>query len=70
MEENVIQIRGKITVNVSANVKNIVYMKKNYIWNHATCSCKNGRYLTSIIDNSVIKCEIIDTEVTKTVKTV
>ena len=28
MEDNVIQIRGKITVNVSANVKNIVYMKK------------------------------------------
>ena len=27
MEENIIQIRGKITVNVSANVKNI-YMKK------------------------------------------
>ena len=29
MEENIIQIRGKITVNVSANVKNIVYMKKS-----------------------------------------
>ena len=28
MEENIIQIRGKITVNVSANVKNIIYMKK------------------------------------------
>ena len=28
MEENVIQVRGKIMMNVSANVKNIVYRKK------------------------------------------
>ena len=25
-----------------------------YIWNAATCSCENGKYLTSIIDNPVI----------------
>ena len=36
---------------------------KDYIWNPATCSCKNGKYLASIICNSVITYdEIIDAE--------
>ena len=42
--------------------------KKDYIWNRATCSCENSKYLASIIDNSVIMCdEIIDRE-TRTMK--
>ena len=33
-----------------------------YIRNAATCSCKNGKYARSIIDDSVITCdEIIGT---------
>ena len=28
--------------------------EKDYIWNPAPCNCKNGKYLASIIDNSVI----------------
>ena len=37
--------------------------EKNYIWNPSTCSCKNGKYLASIIDDSVVRCdEIIDTD--------
>ena len=37
--------------------------EKDYIWNPSTCSCKNGKYLASIIDDSVITCdEIIDDE--------
>ena len=50
--------------------------EKDYIWNPATCGCKNGKYLASIIDNSVIMCEeIIDgkaklyNEETKTITT-
>ena len=45
--------------------------EKDYIWNPATCSCKNGKYIASIIDNSVITWdEIIDARVeTKTVTT-
>ena len=27
--------------------------EKDYIWNTATCSCKSGKYLASIIDNSL-----------------
>ena len=31
--------------------------EKDYIWNPATYTYKNGKYLTSIIDNSVITCD-------------
>ena len=44
---------------VCKNLKNIVHGKKYYIWNLATCSCENGKYLASIIDNSVIMCDEI-----------
>ena len=37
--------------------------EKVYIWNLATCSCKNCKYFARIIDDSVITCdEIIDAE--------
>ena len=45
-------------------------MWKDCVWNPAACSCKNGKYLASIIDNLVIICdEIIDTEERKTITT-
>ena len=31
--------------------------EKDYIWNPATCSFKNSKYLTSIIDNLVTACD-------------
>ena len=33
--------------------------KKNYFWNPATCSCVNGKYLPSTIDDSAITCDEI-----------
>ena len=37
--------------------------EKDHIWNPVTYSSENGKYLTSIIDDSVIRCdEIINTE--------
>ena len=33
--------------------------KKDYIWNPATCSYEDGKYLTSFIDNSIITCDEI-----------
>ena len=30
--------------------------EKEYIWNPATRKCKNGKYLVSITDDSVISC--------------
>ena len=44
MEENVIQIKSGITINVDVNVKKHHIYEKEYIWNPATCSCKNGKY--------------------------
>ena len=39
--------------------------EKDHIWNPASCSCKNDKYLASIIDDSVITCdEIIDAKET------
>ena len=31
--------------------------QKDYVWNPATCSCKNGKYLASVMDVSVIMCD-------------
>ena len=31
-----------------------MYIKRDYIWNPSTCNCKNGKYLASIINDSVI----------------
>ena len=30
--------------------------EKDYIWNPATCSCENGKYLASIMNDSAIMC--------------
>ena len=44
---------------------------KDYIWNPVTCSCKHGKYLGSIIDDSVIACnEIIEETVTFPTKSI
>ena len=50
------------------NIKKHCVCKKYYIWNPATCSYKNGKYLASIIDDSVNACDKIIEE-TKTVTT-
>ena len=42
--------------------------KKGCFWNLATCSCKNGKYAGSIIDNLVVICSKI-VEETKTILT-
>ena len=31
--------------------------EKDYVWDPATCICKNGKYLVSIMDDSVIICD-------------
>ena len=42
--------------------------QKDYNWNPATCSGENDKYLTSIIDHSVITCDEIIEE-TKSILT-
>ena len=58
MVENVIQIKTGITTNVDASSKKYI-CETNYIKKSTACSCKNGKYLASIIDNSVIPCDEI-----------
>ena len=46
--------------------------EKHYIWNPATCSSKNEKYLASIMDDSAITCdEIIESyeQETRTIPT-
>ena len=33
--------------------------EKDCVWNPATCNCENGKYLASILDDSVIMCDEI-----------
>ena len=69
MDDNLIQINGGIMINVNVNVEKRHVCEKDYIWNPATCSCENAKYLASIIDDSVITCDKIIDEETKTVTT-
>ena len=43
-------------INVNVSVRNIMYVKK-IVWNLATCTCQNGKYLASIMDDSAIICD-------------
>ena len=56
MVENVTRMKSGITINVGVSVKirkKIMFVREGYIWNAATCSSGNGKYLRSIIDVSV-----------------
>ena len=44
-------------INVDMSVENIMYVKKDYVWNHVIFGCKNGKYLASIMDDSAIICD-------------
>ena len=64
MEENIIQIKNEIMINVDASVKNIIYVKKITFG-----ILVNGKYLASFIDgDSVIMCDEI-VEETKAILT-
>ena len=54
MEQNVRQINGGITKNVDVSVKNFMYLKKLSMESNKFI-CKNGKYLASIIDDSMIQ---------------
>ena len=53
-KKNVICIYGGLMINVNVSVKNVMYVKKNYIWNPPTRNCENGKYLASIMNDSAI----------------
>ena len=63
MVESVIQIKSGIMTQKWNNdkchlsTKKHHLCKKDYIWNPGACSCENGKYLASIIDDSAIVCD-------------
>ena len=61
MVENVIQVKMGIkkSIDVAAKIQENIMCKKNYICNWSTCIYENGKYLGSIIDDSVIMCDKI-----------
>ena len=71
MVEDVIQIKSRIikNANVSAKIlKRRSYFRKDYVWNLTTYTYENGKYLESIIAESVTACDEI-IEMTKTIPT-
>ena len=50
-------------------VKNIIYVKQNHIWNPSKCSCENGKYLASIMNDSAIMCDEVIKSYHKKAKT-
>ena len=61
MVENAIQVKMGIkkSIDVAAKIQENIMCKKNYICNRSTCTYENGKYLGSIIDDSVIMCDKI-----------
>ena len=41
------------------SIRCIVYAKNDYIQNPSACICENGKYLKSIVDNSILVCNEI-----------
>ena len=57
MEEVTTQITGGIMINVVVSVKNVMHVKKIIILLQMGTDfhvCENGKYLATIMDNSVI----------------
>ena len=52
-----------MNVNVSVKLLNNIRVQKNYIWNAATCHCENRKYVGSVTDNSMIRCDEIIEEI-------
>ena len=53
MEKNVTHINDGIMICQYEFKKHHVW-EKDYVWNPAACSCENGKYLESIMDDSSV----------------
>ena len=50
--------------------KKVHVFEKDYIWNPPTCNCENGKYLASIMDDSVITCNEVIKSYDEEIKTI
>ena len=60
MEQNASQINGGVSVKkcwCQCKCKKHHLCEKHYFWDPATCKYENGKYLASIMDDSVITCD-------------
>ena len=60
MEQNVIQINSGITSiwgKFRCECKKHYIYEKDYVWSPRTYSFENGKYLASIMDDSMIICD-------------
>ena len=53
MEKNVTHINDGIMI-CQYEFKKHHVCEKDYVWNPAACSCENGKYLESIMDDSSV----------------
>ena len=67
IEENVIQTKSGIMINVDGSVKSIIYVR-NFFLESCYMHLQNGKFLASINEESVITCDEV-IEKTKTVPT-
>ena len=66
MGENVVENKIERTINADVSIKYRT-CEKDHIWNPATCSCKNCKYLSSTNNDLAITCdEIINLEIKTT----
>ena len=61
MAESINKIKSGIKINVGASVKTqkTLSLQRDFIWNPATSSCENGKFLANVIGYSVITCDEI-----------
>ena len=50
--------------------KNCSVCERDFVWNPSACNCENGKYLASIIDDSVIMCDEVIEPYDEEVKTI
>ena len=50
--------------------KNIIYVKKDYVWNPVSCNYENRKYLARIMDDLVITCDEVIESYNKELKTI
>ena len=60
----------KMNVGLILKIKKTLHMWKDEIWNPATLSCENGKYVGSIIHYLLMGDEVIDATKTFSTKTV
>ena len=56
--KHVIQNKNGTIKHVNVNEQNIT-IEKHYSWNPSICICENSKYLKSVVDTSVTKCDTI-----------